>query len=103
MSDPERVRSRDGVIYFVGYDNYVKIGFSTNPKTRVDDLQTGAPKPLKTYLILKGTLEDERRHHEMFAAHRLNGEWFRYSDEIKKFVWDNRPRSPSRPPRRLSV
>lgn len=78
--DPKRV-------YVVGYGAYVKIGYSERPVwERIAALQTGSPEKIQVYGIINGTKETERQLHTRFAAYRLEGEWFRLSDEIRDWI-----------------
>jgi hypothetical protein len=62
----------------------VKIGKSTNVGARMATLQTSTPSELRLVAVLKGDIENNL--HRRFAAHRLNGEWFRFDDEIKSAI-----------------
>lgn len=56
----------------------LKIGFSTNPAQRCDDLKC------RLLAIEPGDRWQERKLHERFAKHRITGEWFKPHEEI----WD---------------
>jgi hypothetical protein len=75
-----------GQVYFIGFDDYLKIGYSADTDRRIALLQVAVPKKLVCYLVIPGSKEAERRLHDRFRKYRLNGEWFSYSDEIKAFV-----------------
>lgn len=79
----EKVRQTDGVVYFVRFQNLVKIGFTTNMATRMasvphDDILGTVP----------GTMEDEKKCHAAFAHLRVQGEWFRPEPELLTFISD---------------
>jgi len=77
----------DGIVYFVGFNGFVKIGFSVNVERRIRDLQKGAPYRLEVYAAIPGSLNDEKQLHRRFIRHRTDiGEWFHYSDEIKAYI-----------------
>jgi hypothetical protein len=60
-----------------------KIGISTNPRGRLANLQTSNPDTLRlihTWQV-KEPYKTERLLHDMFAASRLQGEWFALSHE----------------------
>ena len=79
------------VVYFVSPgDDLVKIGHTTNLKSRVRTLQTGHSKPLEILLVLYGNRDFERQLHKRFSKQLKRGEWFRLSGEISKFIKDNR-------------
>lgn len=44
--------------------------------------QTGHMEPLSLLGYVEGDKRVEREYHRMFAADRLRGEWFRYSDDL---------------------
>ncbi|MGU3387161.1 GIY-YIG nuclease family protein [Methylobacterium sp. D53M] len=77
-----------GMIYVVGFDKYVKIGFteSSDAKGRIAEVQAGLPAKLTVYMTFPGTIADERELHERFKAWRLRGEWFRYEGEVSYWL-----------------
>lgn len=78
-----------GYIYFIAMepDEYVKIGFTKqHPKLRMAALQTGCPQRLRLRGYFPGTLNDERRLHEVFAPLRAQGEWFHNIHKLFDFV-----------------
>lgn len=76
----------EGIIYFVGFSRYVKIGFTTDIKSRLQCLQTACPERLIFYGSFKGTGAREKKLHAKFNGYRLQGEWFRFGEDIRKFV-----------------
>lgn len=73
-------------VYLIGSKELptrVKIGKSVNPWTRLKALQTGFPLKLELYFC--SISHDEREVHEKFKHLRVSGEWFEYTDEIKKY------------------
>lgn len=76
-----------GTVYFVGFDDYVKIGFTTMPvEKRVERLQTGSPKPLRVLATQLGCTVRERGLHTRFADLRLHGEWFRNEGPLADYI-----------------
>jgi hypothetical protein len=74
-------------VYFVAEEGTerVKIGLTTNPVwTRVSELQIANDRQIILMRAIKGDYNVERAAHKRFAHLRLEGEWFRYSDEM----WD---------------
>ena len=73
------------LVYFIVDEQrqVVKIGMSQNPENRLKELQTGNPHPLTLAAIVPGGYVLERQLHERFAAHRLSGEWFQLTREIR--------------------
>lgn len=72
-------------VYFAraGTDGPIKIGFTSgDPAARIAKLQTGCPWPIALLGTMPGSTEDEARLHVIFAAHRVEGEWFAPADEV---------------------
>lgn len=63
-------------VYFIqaGTDGLIKIGYSSDPKRRLANLQS--PVPLRLLATMRGGRKLERRLHKKLAAHRKHGEWF---------------------------
>ena len=77
-------------VYFIAGENRVKIGVTHNLVQRLKQLQRqcGSGQILKVICVITPMFARrcERKLHAMFAADRLNGEWFTYSDSIKRFL-----------------
>ena len=76
-------------IYFIGSveSGTVKIGKSSNPEKRLARLQTGNSSRLFLYGVIKGVNEYyETRLHKRFEDIRLEGEWFKLTDELIQFI-----------------
>lgn len=95
LSGPESVGSDQhlvnatitlGSVYFIGFGDYIKIGFSNNLKGRLNTLQTGSPEKLVLYASMRGTHRKEIELHQRFAHLRLKGEWFRKAPDILDFI-----------------
>ncbi len=70
--------------YFIGSESGpVKIGVSKDVQRRLRALQSGHPYTLSILATVEGGYAAERRYHERFAAHRLRGEWFDCTDDIR--------------------
>lgn len=75
------------MIYFIrSYNKFIKIGRSIDPSGRVKGLQTGSPIKLHVKAVLPGDFKTEKGLHELFSHLRANGEWFRYTDELKWYI-----------------
>lgn len=57
----------------------VKVGYSTNPKARVGELQTGNPRELVLLAYRPGTKPDEAALHAKYIKDNMVGEWFKPS------------------------
>jgi hypothetical protein len=79
----------DYVYFFVNEDyGFCKIGYSKNPLSRIESLQSGCPFSLRILGFVEGDRVVERNFHKRFWANRSRGEWFRYEGELKKFCKD---------------
>lgn len=74
------------MIYFIRSGKYVKIGYSKNPKKRLDELQTGNPEKLKLIAVMQGNLQTEKSLHDLYSNKRIRGEWFRYIGDLKASI-----------------
>jgi hypothetical protein len=79
-------RCKDGVIYFIGFGDYVKIGFTRQLQKRLENIQTGCPEPLVVYASIPGSMKLEYELHQRFALFRLHREWFRKTPELTSFI-----------------
>lgn len=77
-------------IYFIHFPDLarLKIGISNNVEQRRLDLMAGSGAPGVLLGAFPGNRQAELAAHEAFAAHRLMGEWFSYSDECAAEVSD---------------
>lgn len=76
---------RKGYVYYAVVDNRVKIGFSTNPWARVNELKCASPG-LELRAVVVGTMADEREVHQKFAGERITREWFNLTDGLKTHI-----------------
>lgn len=73
-------------VYFIANGDRVKIGFTTNLKSRVATLSLRESDVL---LLLRGEMDLERALHRRFAKERINNtEWFACSTRIRRFMTD---------------
>jgi hypothetical protein len=77
------------MIYFVKQEDYVKIGYASNPAKRISSLQVNIPVKLVVLLIIDGGIKDEQLLHKKFLNNAKRGEWFYISPEIEKFIQEN--------------
>ncbi|TPM27754.1 GIY-YIG nuclease family protein [Mesorhizobium sp. B2-2-2] len=68
-----------GHVYFMKAGKAVKIGRSTNLRSRFKSLQTGSAIDARIVKILPGGKRREKEFHKRFAEYRLRGEWFNYA------------------------
>lgn len=76
------VASQLEVVYFLGDGSQVKIGFTSDLDRRRASVEQQLGRHLQVYATTPGGRILERRYHQLFDKHRLDGEWFRLADEI---------------------
>lgn len=76
------------MIYFIqqGADGPIKIGHTTNPRTRIPTLQTGSPVRLRLLKTIPGGRSRESQIHGQLSGYRLEGEWFSPAPAVWKLV-----------------
>lgn len=85
------------MIYFVACPGAgaVKIGHAEKRSYLTDDasafervsgLQVGCPLELKLLATCEGGKSEEAALHLRFAAHRIRGEWFQLTDELRTHI-----------------
>lgn len=80
--DRELPPPRVNVVYYLGYEDRIKIGTTANPRQRFSAIWHDELLALE-----RGDRATERRRHEQFAAERFAGtEWFRRSPELLAHV-----------------
>ncbi len=65
---------------------WCKIGYSATPKKRISGIQTASPLKIEIISIIAGDTTDEKELHKKFKDKRLNGEWFKYDEEIINYI-----------------
>lgn len=73
-------------VYIVGFSTFVKIGYTTDLRGRLHDLEEHLPMKLKLFASFPGTVSDERKLHARFAQYRSRGEWFRRSGALADWI-----------------
>lgn len=75
-------------VYFIqsGDCGPIKIGIAEDAKTRMRQMQTGCPDPLRLLGTLPGGAGREAALHRHLSAHRVRGEWFSPTAEVLAFV-----------------
>jgi hypothetical protein len=72
------------MLYFAKRGERIKIGHSTAPTKRLTDLANSAGAPFDAVVITTGGVRKEQAYHQRFAADRLHGEWFSFTDVIAR-------------------
>jgi hypothetical protein len=89
--DESLVNSKTYLYLMKHANGLTKIGISKRPKIREKTLQAEDPM-LELHYVTSSDRSTEKRLHDIFAEHRVRGEWFRLSDnhiEWIKFVCGN--------------
>ena len=79
------------MIYFIqaGVLGPVKVGYTnSNPKGRLQSLQTGSPYKLRLIGHCGGNRTGERILHRMFEPFKMEGEWFRFHIGTMKIIYE---------------
>lgn len=66
--------------------NYLKIGITNNLQRRLCALRTGSPVELRVIGNWPGDPADEKMLHRGLSQWQVKGEWFQYSDEVRRIV-----------------
>ena len=86
-SEPIRPNILQGEsIYVVGFNIYVKIGWTTDMSRRIEELECRLPEPLIIHATFKGTRRIETALHGKYDAYRLRGEWFRLEGHLADWI-----------------
>lgn len=75
-------------VYFIrviGKD-WIKIGFSKDPESRMVRLRCGQPYDLEIMATMPGGELHEALLHEAFREELIRGEWFTLSDRLRAFI-----------------
>lgn len=75
-------------VYFVqaGEDGPIKIGRTSDVRTRLERMQTGSHAPLRLLCVVPGAGRMEAAFHRALEASRMGGEWFRPTRELRATV-----------------
>ena len=71
----------ESVIYFIRFGDRVKIGYTTKLERRLKQLPHD-----EVLAVVPGSRDDERALHARFAAFRVTGEWFTYTEPLRSHV-----------------
>lgn len=79
--------ARDGSsVYFASAGSRIKIGWSKQVGTRIAQLQTGNPDPIKLLGTVPGGRAKEGQIQRQFAHARVHGEWFEATPDLLEFI-----------------
>jgi hypothetical protein len=71
-----------------GDDGPVKFGLAKNPASRLAELQTGNPAPLKLLVAVQLRDDCERTIHRWLREERVRGEWFTLGPKTTSVLGD---------------
>lgn len=74
------------LVYFMYSAGRIKIGYTADIYRRVSDLTNMGGSSVELIGVLPGDKDFERTLHRLFKADRTHGEWFKISDEIRRFL-----------------
>ena len=86
MKDSNTLNSTNTYIYAITNGTDIKIGYSSNVKRRLKQLNTGSSINLYVLCTFKGGRELESEIHSMFKKIRYNGEWFKADKELLEYL-----------------
>lgn len=75
-----------GYVYLVGYEKFVKIGWTEAFRRRFTALQNGIPETLLIYAIISAQPEFEEILHHRFMDERAKNEWFFLKGELERWI-----------------
>lgn len=88
-----------GYVYAVRCGEFVKIGWSVNPKFRAVKINSDNPMPCQLLGFYEASREDERDVHQHLKAHWAHAEWFRFEGAVVDFVGRLPTAAPDNAPR----
>lgn len=87
----ERMRRDDernvsGYVYFIRCEGYVKVGYSSNPSSRLRALAVMCPFPCHVIGKIPGGKKYEADIHVQLKDHHHRGEWFKWTEEVESII-----------------
>lgn len=77
---------RDGWIYAIKVQNYIKIGWSQYPKPRLESARSMSPFPVEIVGVKRGTIRQEWKTHKELSGSSIRGEWFLINADVERFL-----------------
>lgn len=74
------------MIYFFQSQDFVKIGWTTDPPTRLRGMQVANPHPVEQVGLIFGGEREEQLLHRAFRSSHHRAEWFRLDGRLPAFV-----------------
>lgn len=82
LVEQDRTNPTETFVYLIKNPDtgFIKIGFSSNPEKRLEQLKTGCPHAqLLTKFV--GTCKDEGKLHKLFFERQIAREWFKLNED----------------------
>jgi hypothetical protein len=76
---------RQSCVYFVGFNRWVKIGFSSCVFTRLEKLDC-MPEPVVLLALIPGDRHIEWGLHDQFAKYHSHAEWFLHEGKLADYI-----------------
>lgn len=89
------------MVYYVKCKEYIKVGFTTDIKERLNSAKTFNPFDIVLLKVTEGSMEDERRIHKVLEAYRHKGEWFHAHSNVLTHIDLQEGIEPCDTPRRV--
>lgn len=88
ISDESEKNSGEMCVYLIGCEGLHKIGISSDPQHRMDQLKVANPFDLKleAYSYVKDADSVERKYHQMYEMYNKRGEWFDFPPDVLEEV-----------------
>jgi DNA-binding XRE family transcriptional regulator len=74
------------MIYFIGSEYLIKIGFTDHIQERIDSFESDIPFDFEVFGIIEGDEIKEQYLHHVFKEFHVNREWFTYCQPIIDYV-----------------
>jgi hypothetical protein len=77
------------MIYFLRAPsvNLVKIGTSSDPERRFQELRLLSPVPCEVFAVFSGGHAEETEIHRLFSAYHSHGEWYHAVKPVIQYAW----------------
>ena len=74
------------VVYAIAAGDHIKIGYTSNLKSRLSSLQNGSAVLLDVLAAWPGGPQQEKALHAKLSSYRAYGEWFRDTVAVRKAI-----------------
>jgi hypothetical protein len=75
-----------GYVYFMEMGDFIKIGWSHWPDSRMSSLQAASPYEIRILAAFPGSMDQESKLHELFAEFRHRREWFKRTPALLAYI-----------------